>query len=344
MDHNHLERIYRENYSMLARQAYKLVKDKVVAQDIASQSFLTLMGYRDSYGMSPKSAKVLLRALNENAAITYIRKKEKEELLTEYHNNVAIDQTPSFEAEVIYDKQHIIESINLLPPKAKRVMELTLKGLKTIEIADKLGCTPTSVARLRNQGKKLLRYIIINNGHLNFNSPKQPETREQIIKLNEEVNDEFIKYHIKHPHKLYNVSPRQYEIFVAELLKDMGYEVWLNNHTRDGGRDIIAVLKTPANDSIVTIVECKKYSLDNPVPIEIVERFMYTIREKDKANAGWIVTTSTFSREAQKCQHNYRWLLSLKDNKDLAALCSNYGKWKRTSKGSGLWLPDNPLG
>lgn len=343
VDHNHLERIYRENYSMLEKEAYKLIKDEVVAQDIASNSFLTLMRYRDSYGMSRQSAKALLRVFTQNAAITYIRKKEKVELLTEYHNNVAIEYDLSLEAEVIYDKQNIIESINLLPPNSKRVMKLMLKGLKIVEIAAKMDLSPTHVSRLRAQGMKQLRNLIINNEHLNFNSHKQPESREQIIKIKEEVNEEFIKYYTKHPHKLYSVSPRQYEIFVAELLKDMGYEVWLNNHTRDGGRDIIAVLKTPSNDSIVTIVECKKYSLDNPVPIEIVERFMYTIREKDKANAGWIVTTSTFSRDAQKCQHNYRWLLKLKDNKDLATLCSNYGKWKRTNEGSGLWLPDNPL-
>lgn len=167
--------------------------------------------------------------------------------------------------------------------------------------------------------------------------------REQIIKIQDEINEEFMKYYAKHPHKLSQISPRKYEVFVAELLKDMGYEVWLNNNTKDSGSDIIAVIKTPTNDSIVTLVECKKYSLDNPVPIEIVERLMYTIREKDKANAGLIVTTSTFSSEAQKCQHNYKWQLSLKDNKDLATLCSNYGTWKKTTEGSELWVPDNPL-
>lgn len=270
-------------------------------------------------------------------------KENSGKMFTEYNNNVAkLPDSPLVASEFI---NCFIKSITTVTPYLQQVVKLASNGLTSYELAIETGGKESSKLHLKYQARKQLRLDLhTDNAHLHISFHKQPKSREQLIRIKEEVNEEFIKYYTKHPHKLYNISPRQYEIFVAELLKDMGYEVWLNNHTKDGGRDIIAVLKTPSNDSFVTIVECKKYSLDNPVPIEIVERFMYTIRDKDKANAGWIVTTSTFSREAQKCQHNYKWLLTLKDNKDLATLCSNYGKWKRTSEGSGLWLPDNPLG
>lgn len=265
------------------------------------------------------------------------------EYLIAYPNNETTPPTPHLkESDFLYG---ILKHINNLSPALKKVMELTIAGLTTSEIAAQMRLTEDNISVLRTRARKHLeRDLLFSPEFMDISFPKRPETREQIIKIKEEVNDEFIKYYTKHPHKLYSISPRQYEIFVAELLKGMGYEVWLNNHTKDGGRDIIAVLKTPANDSIVTLVECKKYSPDKPVSINIVKSFLNTLREQDKANVGWIVTTSTFSREAQKRQHEYKWLLSLKDHKDLATLCSNYGKWERTSEGSGLWLPDNPLG
>jgi restriction endonuclease Mrr len=271
-------------------------------------------------------------------------KENSGKMVTEYNNNVAnLPDSSLLASEFI---NCFIKSITTSPPYLQQVVELASNGLTSYELAIETGGKESSKLRLKYQAGKQFRLDLhtdTDNAHLHISFNNPLKSRKQIIKIKKEVNDEFIKYYAKHPHKLYNISPRQYEIFVAELLKDMGYEVWLNNHTRDGGRDIIAVLKTPSNDNFVTIVECKKHSLDNPVPIEIVERFMYTIRDKDKANAGWIVTTSTFSSEAQKCQNNYKWQLSLKDNKDLATLCSNYGKWKRTREG-GLWLPDNPLG
>lgn len=258
-----------------------------------------------------------------------------------HYNNLAIIHD-SIEHNEITNIVNI--SLNNLTPKLKKVMQLSIAGYEIDEIAEVMNSTSVDIAVMISRARKRLkRDLFTDSEQPHISSHKLPESREQIIKIQNEVNEEFIKYYIKHPHKLYSISPRQYEIFVAELLKDMGYQVWLNNHTRDGGRDIIAVLKTPCNDSIVTLVECKKNSIDNPVPIKVVKSFLQTIRDQDKANVGWIVTTSTFSRDAKKYQQNYKWQLSLKDNKDLATLCSNYGKWKRTSEGSGLWLPDNPL-
>jgi restriction system protein len=44
----------------------------------------------------------------------------------------------------------------------------------------------------------------------------------------------------KQPKDIFNITPRQYEELVAELMHDMGYEVTLTPATRDGGKDILA--------------------------------------------------------------------------------------------------------
>jgi restriction endonuclease Mrr len=184
---------------------------------------------------------------------------------------------------------------------------------------------------------------VINHFHNKTQSltPQPKEGHVSIVK--DEINAELIRYFAKHPHKIHDIEANKFEKLVAELIKDMGYDVYLTPQSRDGGRDIIAVMNVPSNDQIVTIVECKRHRADRPIGIEIVKSFLFTLREQDKANAGWIVTTSTFSTEAINEQKKYKWQLSLKDNKNLADWCSNYGQWKRTSESGGLWLPNNPL-
>jgi restriction endonuclease Mrr len=342
VNQNLFEKIYRENYNMVLNNAYLVVNDRDAAENIASFSFLTLMRYQDFSNLTPQVIRSLLKVIAKNFAHEHISINKRKVILTEYYTDLEIHHD-----DITYTAatHNIHRNVNTWTPRLKDVMQLTIAGNHINEITKEMSSAPAIIHLAISQLRKhVKRSLLSKTNYPDSISPKQYEIREQIIKIKAEVNDEFIKYYTKHPHKLYNISPRQYEIFVAELLKDMGYEVWLNNHTRDGGRDIIAVLKTPSNDSIVTLVECKKYSLENPVPIEIVRSFLHTIRDEDKANVGWIVTTSTFSREAKKHQQEYKWQLSLKDNKDLATLCSNYGKWKRTNKGSGLWLPDNPLG
>ena len=128
-----------------------------------------------------------------------------------------------------------------------------------------------------------------------------------------------------------------FEEFVAELLSRMGLAVHLTSQTRDGGRDILATMKSPVGE-LLTIVECKKNSPHRPVGIDIIERFLYTIREKDRASLGLIATTSYFSADAQKEASQYPWQLKLKDFEGLQGWLRLHGTYFEETK-SGLWLP-----
>jgi len=154
-----------------------------------------------------------------------------------------------------------------------------------------------------------------------------------------EIDHNLINHLANNPDIVYDLSPRKFEELIAELLDDMGYKVTLTPETKDGGRDVLAVVRLPNNQQILTIVECKKNSPSNKVGISIVERFMYVLENKDRANKGIIVTTSFFSNEALKIEREYKWRLSLYDNNDLNKWLSNYGKWKQNDK-IDLWLPD----
>lgn len=125
------------------------------------------------------------------------------------------------------------------------------------------------------------------------------------------IDDEVKKYLKKHPQKLYELSPRQFEELVASILKDLGFEVELTQTTRDGGRDIIAHVRN-AVSSYLTYIECKRYAADNKVGVGIV-REVIGVHHIRKPTKSIIVTTSFFSKDAIKEAQSMESQLDLKD-------------------------------
>ena len=87
------------------------------------------------------------------------------------------------------------------------------------------------------------------------------------------------------------LSSREFEIVVERLYDKMGYATELTQGTRDGGKDIIAVKKTPGQQEQLRI-ECKKHN--KTIGVEIA-RALLGVVSSEKVNKGVIVTTSKFS-------------------------------------------------
>ena len=64
----------------------------------------------------------------------------------------------------------------------------------------------------------------------------------------------------------------------------------------DGGKDIVATFEM-GGVLYTTYFECKRYSPDRPVGVEIV-RELYAVMEMEQVDKGVIVTTSHFTRGA----------------------------------------------
>jgi restriction endonuclease Mrr len=150
------------------------------------------------------------------------------------------------------------------------------------------------------------------------------ENSEKIqVDLNE-INDELIKYLSKHPEFMRELNPRKFEILIAEILKDKGYEVTLTPSTRDGGKDIVAVYNSPFGHQIF-IVECKRYKEEHKVGVEIV-RGLYGVQMAERYNQGIIATTSTFTKDAIDFVKPLKFQLELKGFDDIKEWIKNYGK------------------
>ncbi len=114
-------------------------------------------------------------------------------------------------------------------------------------------------------------------------------------------------------------------------------DVQLTPQTRDGGRDVLVVYPTPFG-KMLGLVECKRYAAERPVQQAMVERFLFTIRERDRASLGIIASTSYFTKNSQLLERDYKWQLMLKDFEHLKGWLDQYGSLDRHTEGL-VWTP-----
>lgn len=149
------------------------------------------------------------------------------------------------------------------------------------------------------------------------------EENNKIIQVDlSEINEELIKYLSKHPEYLRQLNPRKFEELIAEIVKKMGYEVSLTPKSKDGGKDIIALYKSPIGHQMF-IFECKRYSEENKVGVELV-RGLYGVKTAENYNKAVLVTTSTFTKGARDFVKPLKLQLDLKDFNDVTEWCKIY--------------------
>lgn len=132
------------------------------------------------------------------------------------------------------------------------------------------------------------------------------------------LREELLRLAAHRPYLLANVTPREFEFLVAEMLRRQGWDTTVTMATGDRGRDVIAVQRAADGRRTVMVVECKQW-LANAVSIDLVQRLI-GVRYIDRADHAMLVTTSRFTgparQEAQKVVEE----LTLVDREDL-------GRW-----------------
>lgn len=146
-----------------------------------------------------------------------------------------------------------------------------------------------------------------------------PDELSTVIQL---TTNELIKFISKHPQKIYQIKPRQFEELIAEILASFGWEIQLTTATRDGGIDIIGISKDISGLRSSWLIECKKYAPNKPVGVGVV-RSIYGIQTDLKFSNILIATTSFFTSVAWKYKSN-RWDLELRDYKGVLEWINEY--------------------
>lgn len=91
-------------------------------------------------------------------------------------------------------------------------------------------------------------------------------------------------------------SPRDFEHLVERLYSVMGYKTELTPPQKDGGRDVLAATRMPGKAEQL-LVECKRHS--GRIGVEKV-RALNGVARSEKVNKGVLITTSSFTRPADK--------------------------------------------
>ena len=137
------------------------------------------------------------------------------------------------------------------------------------------------------------------------------EIEQQIIVDVRSASDDLLRKVHGNPKLLYELSPRGFEEFVAEVLDRLGYQVTLTPASKDGGKDIYAARKDHLG-SFLYIVECKQYAPDRRVGVGLI-RELNGVVQAERATAGILATTSFFTRGAKEFQTRLSNQIGLKD-------------------------------
>lgn len=113
------------------------------------------------------------------------------------------------------------------------------------------------------------------------------------------ADKEIFSYVSKNSDAVFRMSPREFEYLIASIFREFGFEAELTPESNDNGVDIIALRNDRVIGTDTILIECKRYAPENKVGIGVVQRLFGAVSEF-QANKGIVVTTSTFTKKAQK--------------------------------------------
>ena len=270
---------------------------------------------------------------NSNEFLHYIKKKNYDKLVctSRFNMPVEMDFTHTIILEPLTQNQikllikkiglderfwHSIISSQYIKSKAvtpKDVLSLAISYVNNFNLKE-----------FYSQYRNLLYQY--GNG-INFNSDIVLPDKDLIVPSKDIItgvtiiNDSLLKRAKDDPKIIDNISSREFEEMVCELLDKQGYNVKLTKQTRDGGKDIIVVQKSVLGEFCI-YVECKKHDKSNPISVRLVRELYGTVMADD-ATAGMIITTSYFTRDAKEYRDKIKHRMTLKDYNDLIQEINN---------------------
>lgn len=112
------------------------------------------------------------------------------------------------------------------------------------------------------------------------------------------LDQRYIDYLSSQTDELVDIPWRQFEYLTGEYFKRHGYEVEVTVGRGDGGIDVVAKKHDPITGPEMILVQCKKYSENNPVEVDSIRAFWATVDDAG-ATKGIIATTSRLTSGAK---------------------------------------------
>ncbi|SLK07482.1 restriction endonuclease [Novosphingobium mathurense] len=113
-----------------------------------------------------------------------------------------------------------------------------------------------------------------------------------------------------------DLSWREFEHLISEMLAADGYQVELMRGSKDGGVDVVAIKDLGATGLFKAVWQAKKHRIDRKVGLSLVRELADT-RLEHQASKAMIVTTSYLTRGALERVERDRFLLGKIDRSEL---------------------------
>jgi RNA polymerase sigma-70 factor (ECF subfamily) len=163
------EELLKTHQGMAYRYAYRIFRDRHIAEDVSQEFFFKLLRNADKYKPAGKFKTYFYKVLN-NLCLDTLRRMNRKSLpdFQSFENPVLDGMpqegnpgAPDDAAQLNEEKRLVREAIGKLPPSQRKVIFLReLEELKYREIAEVLGLSLNEVKVLIHRGRKTLLKIL----------------------------------------------------------------------------------------------------------------------------------------------------------------------------------------
>ena len=160
------EQIFHKYHSAICYFCKQFVWDSEVAKDVAAEMFVKVWKNKENFE-SISSLKSFLYIGAKNACLNYLKSQKVAEGHRQFAaHQAALEESEDvimnriFDAEVLREMNRAIEA---LPNQCKRVLKMSLNGMKTSEIAERLGLSEQTVRNTRVRATVMLKRHLAQN-------------------------------------------------------------------------------------------------------------------------------------------------------------------------------------
>lgn len=214
----------------------------------------------------------------------------------------------------------------------KRLLSIDLTEEEVNKVIDLANGSPLILSIIGKliSGKNVESVLSLNSSPLYELTNRIPIPEKEIVTVTRPVivtiNNDLVYRLKRQPLDLHKLTPREFEILLADLLSDMGWEVKLTQQTRDGGADILAYMNTDIG-RLLCLVEAKHYREDRKVGVDLVRTLYGTLCDA-QANSAMLVTSSSFTPDAKVFQKKHEYQLKLHDYANIVDWILKFGNSK----------------
>lgn len=164
-----LGRFIRDHFAAMCAVAASLIGDSEAAKDIAQEVIIKFWENREQYGRL-ESVENYLFVMVRNEALNYMRSLGRERKRYEKLDYIKKEEDSVWNSIMEQEANYLLDrAISLLPSQGRRIVELSLTGKNTQEIADELGIAYNTVKVLKSRAIHSLReYFQKNNIRIDF--------------------------------------------------------------------------------------------------------------------------------------------------------------------------------